>query len=117
MVLGFIARRTGEGSPVYQRDIEERFHIRRSSVTALLKAMEQDGFITRTAVKQDARLKSLALTDKGRACNQALADCITAFEANLGRGIPPPQLEQLHAMLDRLLQNANDICAGRHEKP
>ena len=117
IVLGFIARRTGEGAAVYQRDIEEQFHIRRSSVTALLKAMEQDGFITRTAVEQDARLKSLALTDKGNACSRQLRDCITGFEAALCVGLDPPRLASLRAALDTLLQNANALAAGQTPRP
>lgn len=112
MMLGFIARRTAEGEPVYQRDLEQRFHIRRSSVTALLQAMEEDGFITRTTARQDARLKSLTLTKKGRACYQDIQTCIAEFETALCQGISPGQLDQLHAMLDQLLHNADSICAG-----
>ena len=112
IVLGFIARRTGAGEPVYQRDIEEQFNIRRSSVTALLKAMEQDGFITRTSVAADARLKSLALTEKGNACSRQLRGCIGAFEQALCAGLDPPRLDALRAALDTLLQNANALAAG-----
>ena len=69
MVLGDIVRANRNGRDVYQRDIEQWFNIRRSSVTALLQGMEQDGFITRCAVEKDARLKRLVATDKGRACH------------------------------------------------
>ena len=57
MVLGDIVRAERQGRDVYQRDIEQWFNIRRSSVTAMLQGMEQDGFITRSAVAKDARLK------------------------------------------------------------
>lgn len=116
MVLGFIARRTSEGVPVYQRDIEQRFNIRRSSVTALLKAMEQNGYITRTSVERDARLKSLALTKKGQACHQSIRTCIDDFETALRKDIPPEQLAALYEMLDQLQKNANALQVGRtHE--
>ena len=59
MVLGDIVRGNRSGRDVYQRDIEQWFNIRRSSVTAMLQGMEQDGFITRCAVEKDARLKRL----------------------------------------------------------
>ena len=109
MVLGYIAHRTGQGEPVYQRDIEERFHIRRSSVTALLKAMEQDGFVTRTSVARDARLKSLALTPKGQACYQGIRTCIADFEDSLHAGLTPEQLAGLTGALRCLLHNAAAI--------
>ncbi len=114
MVLGCIARCNRESTPVYQRDIEERFHIRRSSVTALLKAMEQDGFITRTPVERDARLKSLALTEKGWACAAQLARCIEGFEAALCAGLGPAELAQLQTALVCLVQNANALAKSAH---
>ena len=112
MVLGFISRCTAEGKAVYQRDIEDHFRIRPPSVTGLLKAMEQDGFIVRTSAAQDARLKSLALTEKGRACDQALRTCIDAFERELRKGLNDVQLDQLQRILALLFQNANALQAG-----
>ena len=112
MVLGFISRRTAEGGSVYQRDIEDFFRIRPPSVTALLKAMEQDGFIVRASAAQDARLKSLTLTQKGRTCAQVLQSCIDAFESELRKGLDDTQFNQLQEMLNLLLQNANAMQAG-----
>ena len=112
MVLGFISRRTAQGKAVYQRDVEDHFRIRPPSVTGLLKAMEQDGFIVRTSAAQDARLKSLALTEKGRACDQALRTCIDAFERELRKGLNDVQLDQLQRMLALLFQNANALQMG-----
>ena len=109
MVLGFISRHTAEGKVIYQRDIEEHFRIRPPSVTGLLKAMEQDGFIARTSAAQDARLKSLALTEKGRACDHALRGCINVFERELRKGLDDAQLDQLQGMLALLFQNANAL--------
>ena len=42
MVLGDIVRAERQGRDVYQRDIEQWFNIRRSSVTAMLQGMEQE---------------------------------------------------------------------------
>ena len=62
-ILGFLyhAQR-----PVYQKDIESNFGIARSTVTNILQLMERKGYITRRSVEQDARLKQLVLTEKGR---------------------------------------------------
>ena len=53
-------------TPVFQRDIEREFSITRSTVTNILQLMERKGYITRRSVEQDARLKQLVLTEKGR---------------------------------------------------
>lgn len=50
---------------IYQKDIESEFAISRSTVTNILKLMEKKGYITRASVASDARLKKIALTDKG----------------------------------------------------
>ena len=52
--------------PVYQRDIEREFSITRSTVTNILQLMERKGYIARRSGEQDARLKQLVLTEKGR---------------------------------------------------
>ena len=51
---------------VFQRDIEREFSITRSTVTNILQLMERKGYIERQSVPQDARLKMLVLTEKGR---------------------------------------------------
>lgn len=49
---------------VYQKDIEKVAYMSKSSVTAILKAMEREGYLRRVSVKHDARLKKLVLTKK-----------------------------------------------------
>ena len=63
--------------------------IRRSSVTAVLQAMEQDGFITRSSVARDARLKRLNATAKGVAYHERIRLSIARFERELQRGVEP----------------------------
>ena len=109
MVLGDIVRATRNGRDVYQRDIEQWFNIRRSSVTALLQGMEQDGFITRCAVEKDARLKRLVATDKGRACHAEIEASIAQFESDLQKGIDPQQAAVARAVLEQTLRNAQHI--------
>ena len=109
MVLGDIVRANRNGRDVYQRDIEQWFNIRRSSVTALLQGMEQDGFITRCAVEKDARLKRLVATDKGRACHAEIEASIAQFESDLQKGIDPQQAAAARAVLEQTLRNAQRI--------
>ena len=109
MVLGDIVRANRNGRDVYQRDIEQWFNIRRSSVTALLQGMEQDGFITRCAVEKDARLKRLVATDKGRACHAEIEASIAQFESDLQKGIDPQQAAVARAVLEQTLRNAQRI--------
>ena len=109
MLLGEIICANNENRDVYQRDVEQWFHIRRSSVTAILQGMEQDGFITRSAVAKDARLKRLIATEKGRACHKQIEASIARFEDDLQSGIDPRQAAAARAVLEQTLRNAQHI--------
>ena len=61
-VIGYISR--NHDRDVFQRDLEENFLIRRSTVSKILKLMEQKDLIRRESVDYDARLKKLVLTPK-----------------------------------------------------
>ena len=114
MVLGYIVRTTRSGQAVYQRDLEQFFRVQRSSITTMLQGIERAGFITRTAVEQDARLKSLAATEKGLACYDQLENCIGAFEARLQQDVTEEELASLERVLDKLLHNAKAVLGDPH---
>ena len=76
--------------PIFQRDIEEAFQIRRSTVTGIIKLIEQKGYITRTSVESDARLKQLVPTEKAEA---------------LSAGIPDDKLHVCREVLCQMLDN------------
>ena len=64
-LLVFLSIMSGE-QDIFQKDIEEEFGIRPSSVTGLLQTLEQEGMITREAVSSDGRLKKIVLTGKAK---------------------------------------------------
>ena len=67
-VIGYISDHDDED--IFQRDIEEKFEIRRSTATGIINLMEKNGLIIREKVDYDARLKKLVLTDKAREINK-----------------------------------------------
>lgn len=111
MLLGAIVRANKENRDVYQRDVEHWMQIRRSSVTAVLQAMEQDGFITRCSVEKDARLKRLSATPKGVAYHERIRRSIDSFERELQRGVAPERQAVARAVLEQVLANAQ-VMAG-----
>ena len=58
-IIGYLYDHKDE--EIFQRDIEAEFYIARSTVTCLVKQMEQKGYIARVAVERDCRLKRLCL--------------------------------------------------------
>ena len=82
-VIGYVARRNAEGAQVYQKDIESRFSMRRSSVTELLNNMELNGLIRRESDEKDKRLKKVVLTDKAIALHKTVIERLTSIDQEL----------------------------------
>ena len=62
-ILAFLADHKNQD--IFQKDIEDAFCIRRSTVSKVIRLMEEKGFIERQSVDYDARLKKLVLTPEG----------------------------------------------------
>ncbi len=102
-VLKFLVSR-GEKETV-QRDIEEKFSIRRSTASHMLTLMENNGYIRRVAVPRDARLKRIVLTEKGRQAQERMTDRIKRFEAMMRAGMTDEEVEGFLMMLGRFEKN------------
>ena len=96
---------------VFQKDIEAKFSIGRSAVATALGAMEKKGYITRCSVESDARLKKIAITEKGTETHLRITELIRGFEDELSDGLPPAQLEVFSDVISSLKSNAEKISA------
>lgn len=105
-ILKYLAR--NEGHDVYQKDIEEHFSVTRSTVSKVVKLMEEKGLIQRLPVPGDARLKKLVLTEQGRAVHQMADANMARMEARLAKGFSPQELDQLFDFLRRLQDNLKE---------
>ena len=90
-IMKFILLRTLH-TDVYQKDIEEEFRIRKSTVTGILKLLEKNGFIRRESVPQDARLKRIVPTARAESLRPQILEQLGRTEALLMEGIPEEEL-------------------------
>ena len=107
-ILGYLAKHAD--TPVYQRDIEQHFGIRRSSASNVLGLMERNGLIERRPVKEDARLKRIVMTPKGVALH---TDTVNAFERISARaleGVDAHDLDVFYNVLDTIQRNLGCDC-------
>lgn len=93
-ILKFILLETMH-KDLYQKDIEEEFQIRKSTVTGYVQLMEKNGYLTRESVKGDARKKRLVPTEKAEGLRQAILEDIKLSEKRMEKGIPDEQLNEL----------------------
>lgn len=100
-IIGFIYRESCKRH-IFQRDIEEEFDIRRSSVTSVLQLMEKNGYITRESVCEDARLKKLVLTEKGLKLQKRVHNSILKFEETLKAELSDDEMDTFINLIHRL---------------
>ena len=100
---------------LYQKDIEEEFQIRKSTVTGILKLMEKNGYIYRESAKQDARLKQIIPTEKAEKIRPAILKSIEEGEAKMLRGIPKEDVELCKQVLWQMYENRKKSCDSRND--
>lgn len=87
---------------VYQKDVEEFFYLRRSTVTQTLQAMEKNGLIRRSSVARDARLKKLELTEAGQALEEKIHTRVMQMEQRLRDCLSEEEITQFLLITDKL---------------
>lgn len=79
-VLGYLYFQLREGKKVFQKELEEEFKIRKSSVTSVIQILEKKGLIRRIGVPGDARKKELVLTEQGIAVQEMVLERLNRLE-------------------------------------
>ena len=114
-VIGYVTHHAPE--PVYQRDLEREFQVRRSTASAILQTMEKSGLIKREPVPTDARLKRLVLTARAVAFHERFRRQIASVEAVIVDGVTPEEMETFFRVVGHFEQNLNDYIAQRGAEP
>ncbi len=113
MVIGFIEH--SEGKDVFQKDIEERFNVRRSTASGILSLMEKNELIVRESVVEDARLKKIVLTPKAYALHEDHWQKILQMEAGLEEGLSKEELETFFIIAEKILENAKRMEGAEND--
>lgn len=101
---------------IYQKDIEHYFSVGRSSVTGTLKALERLGYVYRESVENDARLKRVRLTEKGRKTHETLQSVIDGLDKQLVRGIEKEDIATFLTVAEKIRKNIEQECKKKEEK-
>ena len=107
--LHFLRANQEKEKDVFQKDLEAAFSISGATATNILKVMEKDGLICREPVPTDARLKKIALTEKGIAFDDAARENIVRLEEGMKKGFTEEELTIFREYLDRMTQNIVDL--------
>lgn len=90
---------------VYQKDLERKFQMAPSTMTTILQSMERVGYLQRVAVRHDARLKRVALTEEGLRFHQNAVENFRILEECMIRDISKEDLETFQRVVDHMIEN------------
>ncbi len=104
------------GTDIYQKDIESTFRIKRSTVSVLLKAMEDNGLINRVSVEEDARLKKLIPTALAGKHRELTKDIVDGLANDITKDISEEDILTFLTVINKMIKylEGND---GLQEKP
>ena len=103
-LLGYLIHES-EQRDIFQRDVERHLEISRASVTNILQLLEKNGFIRREAVSYDARLKKIAVTEKGYAANKKIIDILKYVDSSLQTDVTKEEMEVFMTVLEKMKKN------------
>ena len=102
-IIRYLAQRKNED--VFQKDLEEFFSVRRSTMSNIVLRMEQKGFLIRQPVSCDRRLKKLILTKKGENRHAMMESIVLQTEEKLTLGFSEEEKALLFNLLEKLRRN------------
>lgn len=90
---------------IFQRDIEARFNIRRSTATGVLQRMEKKGLVRRELYPQDTRLKKLVLTSEAIDIHENVIREIDRVENRLSAGLTRSEVDTFFSLIAKIRKN------------
>ena len=99
-------------SVVYQKDIEKKLGLRKSTVSGILGTMIKNGIITRTDSTNDLRSKEIRLTETGYKLDKLMRKKAFEFEKLLQSNINKEDLEVFYKVTKQIQENleGEKIC-------
>lgn len=108
IVLGFIREKSSKGEDVFQKDIEKHFSLRRPTATGILQLMEKNNLIERQALKEDARMKKIVLTDKANQLFSKIVSVSDAITNAAFEGVTEEEKAVVGVVIDKIIANLED---------
>ena len=110
-ILGYLYE--NQGREIFQRDIQEHFSIRRSTVTGILQLMERNGLITRSSVERDARLKKLELTPRAIQLHERIGRSVRQVEDRLNQSLTPQEKQEFLRLCGKIRASLKALSTDR----
>jgi len=102
---------------ITQSQLVERLCVEPPTVTKMIRRMEEQGFVERSADTSDARVMRVFLTERGRTAQAAMEQCWLAVEDRATRGLSAEERATLRYLLLRVRHNLEADAASNDQEP
>lgn len=103
---GLYLREIGLTPGISQEQLAQRLSVNKSNVARQVAAMEEEGYIRRSACGKDKRVLRLHLTEKGEEVLPGIHQVMDSWEQLLVQDLTESEQQILEILLLRLRQNA-----------
>ncbi len=114
-ILRLVMLSRSQGESLNQKDIETALRLKNPTVTGTLNRLEAKGLIRRESDPRDGRRKLIRPTEKALAAHVEVGRAFLLWEQRLLTGIGPREQEQLLGLLDRVLENIQEMREDEDE--
>ena len=105
-IIGYILESAGR--EVYQRELEEKFSVTRSTASKVVNLMEKKGLVERRIAEHDARMLKIALTEKAEALAHEMQRESEELSERLTRGFRSEEIDALCDYIERMKTNLRE---------
>lgn len=112
-IISYIA--SMDKTPVFQRDIDKTFSLRRPTTTEILKLMERNGLIKKKSVEKDLRLKRVILTPKAKKINDDFESFLSAMELEMCEGISEDEMNTFFEVVKKMRENLENSESEKND--
>ena len=108
-VMAYVSRKPG----ISQTELAETIECSRMAITGLLDRMQSKGVVERREVESDRRVRSVFLTNKGKALVKEMDQTAKQVLEEIFAGTTKGELAQLYDLLETIKANAASIVEGK----
>lgn len=112
-ILGYLFK--NQDKKILQKDVEEQFFLKHSTVSGILQRLESKGFIRTVVSEKDHRCKSPVLTEKSLKISEELREDMTAANQRMLAGLSEEELAALERTLEKIRNNLVEEESGEQE--
>lgn len=94
-----------QDTDIFQKDIEEFFSLRPSTVSRSLKLLEEKGYIIRTSMDYDSRLKKITLAEKSKEVCRSFEMSMRAVFEEVTKNISEQDIDNFNLTLSKMIAN------------